>query len=245
MTPSPDSTPHTAASAKADTAAPAKAAAPAPSMADALEPAENDGPVPPVADAPIIGPPSLFTEHATRLTRDLITALVSEDDTDTLAQQVADIAGRLSVAAADPYAATLDAPHRVPNHIPHDITPGSSARNPIAPPMRIVPDGDWYRCDLTLPLQYQGPPGRVHGGIVALLIDHLLGHAASMGAEKRSMTRSLTLNYDGGTPIGEPITVRGRISRIEGRKKFMEAQILCDGEVRVRADGLWLLPRES
>lgn len=198
-----------------------------------------------MSDLPIVDPPSIFAEHTTRLTRELITALVTEDDTDALAGQVADIASRLSAAAADPHVVTVDDPHRVPNHIPHDITPGSSGRNPLAPPMRIVPDGDWYRCDLTLPLQYQGPPGRVHGGIVALLVDHILGHAAGVGAEKRSMTRYLTVHYDGGTPIGEPLTVRGRINRIEGRKKFMEAQIICNGEVRVRADGLWLLPRES
>ncbi|HJG80683.1 MAG TPA: PaaI family thioesterase, partial [Brevibacterium senegalense] len=110
---------------------------------------------------------------------------------------------------------------------------------------RIVPDGDGYRCDLTLPLQYQGPPGRVHGGIVATLVDHLLGHAAALAGPARSMTRYLTINYDGGTPIGKPITVRGRVARHEGRKRFMEAEVVCDGEVCVRAEGLWILPRTA
>ena len=189
--------------------------------------------------------PLPFHEHTARVTRELITALVTEDDTDALAAQVADIAARLSAAAADPHGVTVEDPHEVPNHIPHDITPASSARNAIAPPMAIVPDGDGYRCDLTLPLQYQGPPGRVHGGIVALMIDHLLGHAAGMDSPRRSMTRTLTLDYDGGTPINEPITVRGWIARREGRKTFLEAQILCDDEVRVREHGLWILPREA
>lgn len=186
-----------------------------------------------------------FTELTTRLSRELMTALVTEDDADALAQQVAGIAEQLTRAAAAPHAVSVENPHTTPNHIAGDITPASSPRNPIAPPMSIVPDGDDYRCDLTLPLQYQGPPGRVHGGIVALLIDHILGHAANWNAEKRSFTRSLTLNYDAGTPIGEPLTVRGRIARVEGRKRFMEAEIICDDVVRVRAEGLWLSPREA
>jgi len=200
----------------------------------------------PVDTSPAAAPPvDPFAEHTARLTRELMTALVAEDDTEALACRVADIGQRLSRAAAAPHAVAVEDPHTTPNHITDDITPASSARNPIAPPMRIVPDADGYRCDLTLPLHYQGPPGRVHGGIVALLIDHLLGHAANWQAETRSFTRSLTLSYDAGTPIGEPLTVRGRIARVEGRKRFMEAEIVCDDVVRVRAEGLWLAPRAS
>ena len=190
-------------------------------------------------------PASPFAEHAARLSRELVAALVTEDDTEALARQIAVLAERLAQAAADPHTVEVDDPHTAPNHIVRDITPASSPRNPIAPPMRIVPDGEGYRCDLTLPLQYQGPPGRVHGGIVALLIDHILGHAANWQAEERSFTRTLTLDYDAGTPIGEPLTVRGRIARVEGRKRFMEAEIVCDDVVRVRAHGLWLAPREA
>lgn len=186
-----------------------------------------------------------YAEHTARLTRDLITALVTEDDVDALAVQVADLAARLADAAADPRAVRVEDSDLVPNHIERDVSPASSVRNPIAPPMRIVPDGDGYRCDLTLPLQYQGPPGRVHGGIVATLVDHLLGHAAALAGPARSMTRYLTINYDGGTPIGKPITVRGRVARHEGRKRFMEAEVVCDGEVCVRAEGLWILPRTA
>src|SRR5699024_12243215 len=135
-------------------------------------------------------------------------ALVTEADTDALGAQVADIAARLSAAAADPHGVTVEDPHEVPNHIPHDITPASSARNAIAPPMAMVPDGDGYRCDLTLPLQYQGPPGRDHGGIVALMINHLLGHAAGMDSPRPSMTRTITLDYNGRTRINGHTTVQ-------------------------------------
>ncbi len=36
---------------------------------------------------------------------------------------------------------------------------------------------------VTLTLPYQGPPGHVHGGVSALLLDHVLGVANAGGVE--------------------------------------------------------------
>ena len=52
-------------------------------------------------------------------------------------------------------------------------------RNPIAPPVLIHRDDSgkaW--CDFQLGAAYEGPPGHVHGGVAALILDHLLGEAA-------------------------------------------------------------------
>ncbi|WP_236864590.1 PaaI family thioesterase [Brevibacterium daeguense] len=186
-----------------------------------------------------------FTEYTARLTRELIHTLVAETDEARLAEHVAFIADKLAEAAARPQQVTVADPHRSAGHIPDDITPASSARNPIAPPMLIEWDGDESRCELTLPLQYQGPPGRVHGGIVATMLDHVLGNAANAGGRPRSYTRYLNVSYDAATPVGEPLVVVGRTARHDGRKRFMEGEILCHGEVRVRAEGLWIEPREG
>ena len=183
---------------------------------------------------------SHFAEHTARLTRELIHTLVSETDDARLAEHTAFIAEKLAAAAADPAAVTLDDPHPQRSHIEHDITPASSARNPIAPPMDIRWDGEESRCSLTLPLQYQGPPGRVHGGVVALMLDHVLGNAANSGDVPRAYTRYLNVQYDAATPVGEPLVVTGRVVRQEGRKRFLEGEVTCHGEVRVRAEGLWI-----
>ena len=56
-------------------------------------------------------------------------------------------------------------------------------RNPIAPPLVIQHDASgksW--CDFHLGAAYEGPPGHVHGGVAALILDHLLGEAASDGS---------------------------------------------------------------
>lgn len=188
---------------------------------------------------------SPFAEHSARLTRELIHSLVTESDDERLAERVGSIARELTRAAGQPGAVTVEDPHTSTSRIEGDRTPGSSARNPIAPPMSIHSDGIESRCEVTLPLQYQGPPGRVHGGIVALLLDHVLGNAANVGEGPRSFTRYLNVSYEAATLIGEPLTVVGRVGREDGRKLFMQGEVLCRGEVSARGEGLWLSPRDE
>lgn len=188
---------------------------------------------------------SPFAEHTTRLTRALTTALVTERDDAALAARVAEIAAQMAAAAQDPEAVELADPHPVRAAFPHDITPVSSARNPIAPPLAIRREGEDSVATTVLPLQYQGPPTRVHGGIIALMLDQVLGDASSATGLPLSFTRELTITYDGATPIGEELRIAGRIRSVEGRKRFMEGEITVGGEVTVRAHGLWIAPREQ
>jgi len=60
--------------------------------------------------------------------------------------------------------------------------PAVGLRNAIAPPMEIHHSEDG-RCtsEFHLSRAYEGPPGWVHGGICALVLDHILGEAASDG----------------------------------------------------------------
>jgi acyl-coenzyme A thioesterase PaaI-like protein len=52
------------------------------------------------------------------------------------------------------------------------------AANPLAPPMsiRILDDGS-VQSEITMRPIHEGPPGAVHGGWVASLLDQLLGIA--------------------------------------------------------------------
>lgn len=188
---------------------------------------------------------SPFAEHTSRLTRELIHSLVSETDDGQLAGRVGVIAAKLEDAARRPQEVTVTDPHVTSGRIRDDVTPASSARNPIAPPMLIERDGGESRCELSLPLQYQGPPGRVHGGIVALLLDHVLGNAANVGDGPRYFTRYLNVSYEAPTPIAGALAVVGRVVRDDGRKRFLEGEVVCDGQVRARGEGLWVAPRST
>ncbi|MCQ9388244.1 PaaI family thioesterase [Brevibacterium sp. 50QC2O2] len=192
----------------------------------------------------MINEPSAYAEHTTRLARELTAALVAESDDTTLAGRVAEIASRLTEAAAAPQDVTVDDPLVFRTVFGAGRGPVTSARNPIAPPVDVDFDGEQAVGLVTLGLQYQGPPNRVHGGIVALCFDDVLGAAAHVGGRVPAFTRELTITYDAATPLDTPLEFRAWIESESGRKRFMAGEVRAGGQVTARARGLWISPRE-
>ena len=134
----------------------------------------------------------------------------------------------------------------------HLTQAGTGRLNPQSlPGMWLTPDGeDAYvatphpetgevlaRCMFTR--QHVGPPGRVHGGWVATLLDHVVGFAtAAVG--KPGMTAGLDLRYKNATPYNVPLLVRARYTHSEGRKHFATGEIYADGVVTVSALGVFI-----
>ncbi|MFT3855651.1 MAG: PaaI family thioesterase [Ilumatobacteraceae bacterium] len=54
---------------------------------------------------------------------------------------------------------------------------------------------------------FQGPPGRVHGGIVAMLIDELMG-AVNRMLGRRAFTARLAVDFRAAAPIDTELTLR-------------------------------------
>ena len=117
-------------------------------------------------------------------------------------------------------------------------------RNPVAPPMEIDrhPDGS-TSARLTLGNGYEGPPGMVHGGVSALLLDHLMGVTAS-SMQKVTMTGTLSLRYTRPLPLGE-VWLAGRIVADSGRKVTVTAEIGGADGAAVEAEGLFIVPSWS
>lgn len=115
-------------------------------------------------------------------------------------------------------------------------------RNPVAPPLDVQRDPDGRStADFDLGARFEGPPGLVHGGVSALLLDQLLGEAAGAGG-KPGMTARLTLNYRRPTPLGA-LHGEARIDRTEGYKTWVVGHIADAEGVCVEAEGLFILPR--
>lgn len=114
--------------------------------------------------------------------------------------------------------------------------------NLLAPPVEyeLLDDGT-LRAELTLGIEYQGPPGRVHGGIISLLFDAVLGRA-NHHSGATGMTMYLDIDYRGSTPLLEPIVVTGRPVRMEGRKIWSQGAIHADGRLCATAEGLFVRP---
>ncbi|MEO9140236.1 MAG: PaaI family thioesterase [Jatrophihabitans sp.] len=170
------------------------------------------------------------------------------------AAQIGDVADELNViadklaAVAPPMADRMVDMWHGEGVTRHD--PVTGPENAIAPPLRLVglPDGS-VRGEAILGLPYQGPPGCVHGGISALLLDHTLG-VANAWAGTSGMTANLELRYHRPTPLFEQLTVLGRQVRVDGRKIFTEGRIMLGDEVCVSANGLFIdkqipRPRQS
>ena len=114
-------------------------------------------------------------------------------------------------------------------------------RNPIAPPLRIESDSERVWADFHLGAAYEGPPTLVHGGVTSLLLDQLLGHAAS-AAGRPGMTASLTLSYRRPTPLGD-LRAEAWVDRTEGYKTWAKGCLIGPEGVTVEAEGLFILPR--
>jgi hypothetical protein len=116
-------------------------------------------------------------------------------------------------------------------------------RNAIAPPLTIHHDADGTRCwsEFSLNSAYEGPPGLVHGGVCALVLDHVLGEAASAGLTKPLFTGTLTVRFVRGTPLGR-LRADAAVERTEGVKSFVSGH-LSDGEgITVEAEGIFITP---
>jgi hypothetical protein len=116
-------------------------------------------------------------------------------------------------------------------------------RNAIAAPLTIHHDDDATRCwsEFTLNSAYEGPPGLVHGGVCALVLDHVLGEAASGGLTKPLFTGTLTVRFVRGTPLGR-LRAEAAVERTEGVKSFVSGH-LSDGEgITVEAEGIFIKP---
>jgi uncharacterized protein (TIGR00369 family) len=92
----------------------------------------------------------------------------------------------------------------------------------------------------TIPESFEGPPGYVHGGIIATLLDEAMSKAVRARG-MIAMTRKLEVDYARPVPSGAPIRMEGRILSSEGRKHWVQARILnASGSELALGKGLFI-----
>lgn len=115
-------------------------------------------------------------------------------------------------------------------------------RNALAPPLFTHRDSEGrISADFDLGAAYEGPPGHVHGGVAALILDHVLGEAASPDRQPR-FTGTITMRYLRPTKLGPLRTEAIRI-RSEGVKTYCSGHIADAEGVTVEAEGVFITPR--
>jgi acyl-coenzyme A thioesterase PaaI-like protein len=133
----------------------------------------------------------------------------------------------------------------------HLTNAGTGRLNPNAPRVQwLTPDGEIaydatpdengeVRARCTLTQAHVGPPQRAHGGVVATILDQVVGFAAS-AVDKPGMTAGLDIRYKKATPYGVPLMIHARYTHSEGRKHFATGEIIADGEITASAFGVFI-----
>lgn len=184
--------------------------------------------------------PGLFdlVEQVRRI-RALTTGGMFDTDLGPLTAELRSVADRLEAASSSPderQAGTWATWDFLTN------CPVVGPANVLAPPMEfeLLPDGT-LRAEGTLGLEYQGPPGCVHGGFVSLLFDAVLGrvnyHAGTTG-----MTVYLDVDYRSPTPLLEPLVMTARQVRVEGRKIWTHGALYAGDRLCATAEGMFVTP---
>ncbi len=117
----------------------------------------------------------------------------------------------------------------------------SGITNAIAPPLRLVEDPSGRAtCETVLGAAYEGPPGCVHGGWIALVLDHISGRAAHVSVGGTTFTGTLTVKYLQTTRLG-PITARAWVDS-KGRNSFVVKSELATADgVCAEGSGVFVL----
>lgn len=92
----------------------------------------------------------------------------------------------------------------------------------------------------TIPEQFQGYPGVVHGGIVAAMLDEAAGRAHMEGVTPRFMfTAKLEIRYRQNVPVGKPLRLVGKAGKSRGRSATATAFIFdAQDQLLAEADAL-------
>jgi len=110
--------------------------------------------------------------------------------------------------------------------------------NPVGLYMKFRDDGRGEVVSrYTVPERYQGYPGIVHGGVLAAMLDEVVGRVSMIGDPHHfMMSVRLEVLYRNPVPVNTPLDVVGRIIRLRGRLGKAEGKIyLPDGTVGCEA----------
>ena len=94
--------------------------------------------------------------------------------------------------------------------------------------------------EYTVPEQFQGYPGVVHGGVVAAMLDEVTGRVHMGGYPPRFMfTARLDIHYRKNVPTGKPLRIIGHAGKSRERTATATGQIFGpDGELLADAEAV-------
>jgi acyl-coenzyme A thioesterase PaaI-like protein len=120
-----------------------------------------------------------------------------------------------------------------------DSSPLIGLGNPVAPPLRLTVVDNHVEGTATFGTAYEGPPGHVHGGIIAASFDEVLGMVQSVSGAP-GMTGTLAIRYLKPTPLHHEVYFTGRVDRREGRQIYTSGTLTFEDTLCATAEGLFI-----
>ncbi|WP_066633370.1 PaaI family thioesterase [Desulfolucanica intricata] len=115
-----------------------------------------------------------------------------------------------------------------------------STKNKSGLKMKFSHEGDVCRSTFVASREHEGWPGFMHGGLVTTLLDEVMSQWL-WGREMAAMTAELNVRFIKPVPVGQPITIEGRMEFIKGRLIVLNGQVvLPDQTVAAKATGKFL-----
>ena len=169
----------------------------------------------------------------------LTTEDITDDELATAADAVEAIADRLHGDAASG-SRPVGRRKRSEGHFDFLVrSPIVGPVNPLAPPLTWDRDDGRIVATGRFGAAYEGPPGYVHGGWVALSFDEVLG-MANIANETPGMTGKLVIRYRRPTPLFTDVRFESWTDRIEGRRIHTRGTLHVGDQLLAEAEGLFV-----
>lgn len=114
--------------------------------------------------------------------------------------------------------------------------------NPISPQFQLHYIDGRVEGKGIFPATFTGPPDTVHGGMIAAIFDELLT-AVVLANGPVAFTGTLSIRYLNRTAIGKEIELKAECTEKQQRKIFARGEILQNGQITARAEGVFIYPK--
>jgi acyl-coenzyme A thioesterase PaaI-like protein len=126
------------------------------------------------------------------------------------------------------------------------INPAIGRCNPTAPVVELhIGEDKSVAGTVHFGLAHVGPPYRAHGGVIASVLDQLLGITTIVSGSP-GMTSSMTVTYRRATPIRRDLRMDAHFAGVDGRHSQAVGAIYDEqGRVAAEAEATFTVPRTS
>lgn len=87
---------------------------------------------------------------------------------------------------------------------------------------------------------FLGGGGAAHGGTILTVFDEVLGMQASAGGRGAARTAYMRTDFRAVVPIGDPIVVRTRLEREDGRKRYVRGELWAGETLCAETEALFI-----